>query len=82
LKQDIELCPFCFTQQLYTLLDRKKQTVFVSSWDFTLIIALFCSDTQNISSLSISHTYVEGKGHSITFQRQHTEGQKYSFTDM
>jgi hypothetical protein len=32
----MNLCPFAISQQLYTLLDRKKQTFYVNSYDFTL----------------------------------------------
>jgi hypothetical protein len=33
---------------VYTLLDRKKQTVFVNCWDFTLLlVVLFCSDIKH-----------------------------------
>jgi hypothetical protein len=31
LEQDDDLCPFAISQQLYTLLDRKKQTFYVNS---------------------------------------------------
>jgi hypothetical protein len=46
-----KLALFAISQQLYTLLDRKKQIVFVNYEDFTLLFVVsFCSDTQNISS--------------------------------
>jgi hypothetical protein len=34
----MNLCPFAISQQLYTLLDRKKQTFYVNSYDVTLLL--------------------------------------------
>jgi hypothetical protein len=34
----MNLWPFAISQQLYTLLDRKKQTFYVNSYDFTLLL--------------------------------------------
>jgi hypothetical protein len=31
-------CPFAISQQLYPLLERKKQTFYVNSYDFTLLL--------------------------------------------
>jgi hypothetical protein len=72
----MKLCPFAISQQLYTLLDRKKQTFYVNSYDFTLLLFVGFDICWYITLISctIRHTYIEVKRHSTTRQQKHTAG--------